>query len=192
MVMLTKNKYGGWNSAAAQEKGQAMINDYKTRMAAPFGGDYAAYMKSITPPQSPLDFDLNAIYSNSQGDKDYQVDQLNQYYQSPAGKKVMSDFYAANPEWYTPEGLRSNYTDDQKSALISMGMGNKIPGYQTPAQAVPAPQQQPAAPVQQAPQAFQSPFSWGSMNNAPLEGRKTMGMFGNAARANARQMRNRG
>ena len=49
-----------------------------------------------------------SIRDNDEGDKDYQMDELNSYYQSDAGKKDMSDFYQENSSWYNPDGQRTN------------------------------------------------------------------------------------
>lgn len=96
------------------------INEYKAGKAADFGGDYQKYLDSKRPPISPLQADIDEAYSNGEGDKDYQIDQLNQFYQSAAGKAKMQEFYKANPEWYTPDGKRIYKDQDDINAIIKL------------------------------------------------------------------------
>jgi hypothetical protein len=90
---------------------QSFLDDYKA-MKTPEGSTYEKYMAGEIakkqPPISPIRADTRSIRDNDEGDKDYQMDELNSYYQSDAGKKDMSDFYQKNSSWYNPDGQRTN------------------------------------------------------------------------------------
>ena len=90
---------------------QSFLDDYKA-MKTPEGSTYEKYMAGEIakkqPPISPIRADTRSIRDNDEGDKDYQMDELNSYYQSDAGKKDMSDFYQENSSWYNPDGQRTN------------------------------------------------------------------------------------
>ena len=87
----------------AEESG---LNAYKAKVEAISGMDYTSYLDSKQPPVSPYDADLQALRNSNTGDMSYEEDELKTRYQSGAGKKSMDDFYAANPDWYTPTGER--------------------------------------------------------------------------------------
>jgi len=82
------------------------FNDYKGMVESVSGMPYGDYIKSKMPPLSPYEADLQSLQSSGAGDMSYEEDQLLQFYQTPQGKQKMADFYAANPDWYTPTGER--------------------------------------------------------------------------------------
>lgn len=106
MVNLVQNRYGGYNNAYAQKAGNAAIEAFKKEKAAPYGGDYQAYIKATTPPSSPFEKALQNLYASGVGDQAYENEQLSNFYNSGPGKKQMTDFYAANPKWYNSDGTR--------------------------------------------------------------------------------------
>ena len=122
------NAYGsdGWAYAHPEEAAalRQKIEAYKSEKAADFGGDYQKYLDSKRPPISPIDSAIQSIYNNSEGDKDYQIDEANQYFQSPAGQKVMQDYWAANPEWFTPTGQRIYSDRDDLLAILELSKNN--------------------------------------------------------------------
>ena len=85
---------------------QSGLNDYKAMVESVSGMPYGDYIESKMPPLSPYQTDLQSLQSSGAGDRSYEEDQLLQFYQTPQGKQRMADFYASNPDWYTPTGER--------------------------------------------------------------------------------------
>ena len=85
---------------------QSGLNDYKSMVESVSGMPYGDYIESKRPPLSPYDADLQALRNSGAGDMSYEEDELATRYQYGAGKQSMDNFYAANPDWYTPTGER--------------------------------------------------------------------------------------
>lgn len=100
------NIVSGWNKPPTPAQLQN-INDFK-KMVTPAGMDYAAYLDTKRSPSTPIQRDLDALWSSGTGDKGYEAEQINNFYQSDQGKKIMNDFYTANSDWYNADGSRTN------------------------------------------------------------------------------------
>jgi len=96
------------------------FDDYKSMVSSESGMDYGDYIESKRPPTNPFQAELNAI--GNSGDRQYEEEQVMNMFQSPYGKKLMSDFYAQNPDWYTPEGKRV-FTAQEAFAPDGSSMG---------------------------------------------------------------------
>ena len=69
------------------------------------GMDYGDYIKSIAPPRNPYQMATDNLPNTDDGRQE--EERLMNYYNNTArGQKEMSDFYAANPEFFTPTGER--------------------------------------------------------------------------------------
>lgn len=78
---------------------------YKDAIESFTGMDYGDYIKSITPPRSPYQMATDNLPRTDDGLQEEEM--LMNYYKNTArGQKEMSDFYAANPEFFTPTGER--------------------------------------------------------------------------------------
>lgn len=118
------NTFGsaGWEAANPEKAAQLKldIKAYQDSKAAPYGGDYQAYLAAQRPPKSPIEYGIEAIYANNEGDKPYQIDELQQYYMSPEGQQKMKNYWAANPDFFTPDGKRIYNDRDQLEAMIEL------------------------------------------------------------------------
>lgn len=85
---------------------QSGLDDYKSMVESVSGMPYGDYIESKRPPLSPYDADLQALRNSGAGDMSYEEDELATRYQYGAGKQSMDNFYASNPDWYTPTGER--------------------------------------------------------------------------------------
>lgn len=78
---------------------------YKDAIESFTGMDYGDYIKSITPPRSPYQMATDNLPRTDEGLQEEEM--LMNYYKNTArGQKEMSDFYAANPEFFTETGER--------------------------------------------------------------------------------------
>jgi hypothetical protein len=78
---------------------------------------YNQYIDSKRPPMSPYDAEVQAMQNSGVGDQEYEMEQINNMYNSGAGLQRMNDYYAANPDWYTPEGDRIYQHQDDVDAM---------------------------------------------------------------------------
>lgn len=119
--VLAKGAFGGVPSgkatvssaeAARQQRILTPLLEQQDKFdPVPAGMTRYQYNLSKMPPPDPLQQSLNSIKNiGGQTDDDrYEAEQLSNYYQSPAGQKELKEFYAANPEWYNPDGTRTDY-----------------------------------------------------------------------------------
>jgi len=123
----------------------AMKKLYAGRSPTEYRADLARKMA----PSSPLQHAAMDVRSNSSGDKGYQMEEVNQRFQSDAGKKEMSDFYKKNDQWFNPNGERTNkgFTPDEIMMRNSANAGTVAALRNPPPVAAPAPQVAPV-PVQ--------------------------------------------
>ena len=68
------------------------------------GATYQDYIEEQRPPTSPFQAEMAAI--GDAGDRDYEEEQVVNMFQTPYGKNLMSQYYADNPKFFTPEGQR--------------------------------------------------------------------------------------
>ncbi|MAO25357.1 MAG: hypothetical protein CMJ25_31865 [Phycisphaerae bacterium] len=78
---------------------------YKEAIESFTGMDYGDYIKSITPPRSPYQMATDNLPRTDDGFQEEEM-LMNYYKDTARGQKEMSDFYAANPEFFTPTGER--------------------------------------------------------------------------------------
>lgn len=91
------------NEARNQRMIEQNIDPYKSMVENVTGMSYGDYIASKMPPTSPFQSAINAIKG---GDRAYEEEQIANYYQTPQGKQEMANYYAANPEFFTPTGQR--------------------------------------------------------------------------------------
>jgi len=78
---------------------------YRDAIESFTGMDYGDYIKSITPPRNPYQIATDNLPKTDDGLQEEEM--LMNYYKNTArGQKEMSNFYAANPEFFTPTGER--------------------------------------------------------------------------------------
>jgi hypothetical protein len=78
---------------------------YRDAVESFTGMDYGDYIKSITPPRNPYQMGTDNLPDTDDGLQEKEM--VMKYYRDTArGQKEMSDFYAANPEFFTPTGER--------------------------------------------------------------------------------------
>ena len=78
---------------------------YRDAIESFTGMDYGDYIKSITPPRNPYQMATDNLPRTDDGFQEEEM--LMNYYKNTArGQKEMSDFYSANPEFFTPTGER--------------------------------------------------------------------------------------
>ena len=78
---------------------------YKDAIESFTGMDYGDYIKSITPPRNPYQMATDNLPRTDDGLQEEEM-LMNYYKDTARGQKAMSDFYAANPEFFTPTGER--------------------------------------------------------------------------------------
>ncbi len=104
---------------------QKKITDFQNMMRAGSGLSYSDYIKSVTPPTLPSARAYQYIGNNSEGDKDFQYEQL-------ANKKSFYDaqdakFILDNPEWFNPNGnLKTDKMSPMHAADTLWRQGGKI------------------------------------------------------------------
>jgi hypothetical protein len=78
---------------------------YRDAIESFTGMDYGDYIKSITPPRNPYQRATDNLPKTDDGFQEEEM--LMNYYKNTArGQKEMSNFYAANPKFFTPTGER--------------------------------------------------------------------------------------
>jgi hypothetical protein len=78
---------------------------YRDAVESFTGMDYGDYIKSITPPRNPYQMATDNLPDTDDGLQEKEM--LMNYYKNTArGQKEMSNFYSANPEFFTPTGER--------------------------------------------------------------------------------------
>lgn len=99
----------------------------------PAGMSVLAYNQSRQPPQTPMQLGEESIWQNDEGDKDNQIDENYQRYQTGgSGQAEMDAFYKANPLWYNANGTRTDYAGpyappisvQNQQAVDNFGVGN--------------------------------------------------------------------
>ena len=114
-LALFKGLFGNESSADKMNKYHKELNKkrledsgfyaYRDAIESFTGMDYEDYIKSITPPRNPYQMSTDNLPKTDDGL--YEEEMLMNYYKNTArGQKEMSNFYAANPEWFTPTGER--------------------------------------------------------------------------------------
>ncbi len=78
---------------------------YRDAVESFTGMDYGDYIKSITPPRNPYQMATDNLPKTDDGFQEEEM-LMNYYKNTTRGQKEMSDFYAANPEFFTPTGER--------------------------------------------------------------------------------------
>ena len=71
---------------------------------ASFGGTTRERIAAKTPPRNPYQVATDYLPDTDEGR--LEAEQMANYYQTPRGKSEMNNFYAANPEFFTPTGER--------------------------------------------------------------------------------------
>jgi len=71
---------------------------------ASFGGTTRERIAAKTPPRNPYQVATDYLPDTDEGR--LEAEQMANYYQTPRGKAEMNNFYAANPEFFTPTGER--------------------------------------------------------------------------------------
>ena len=114
-LALFKGLFGMESSAAAMNKyhkglDKKRLEDsgfyaYRDAIESFTGMDYGDYIKSITPPRNPYQMSTDNLPRTDDGLQEEEM--LMNYYKNTArGQKEMSDFYSANPKFFTPTGER--------------------------------------------------------------------------------------
>lgn len=71
---------------------------------ASFGGTTRERIAAKTPPRNPYQVATDYLPDTDEGR--LEAEQMANYYQTPRGKSEMNNFYASNPEFFTPTGER--------------------------------------------------------------------------------------
>ena len=76
----------------------------------PAGVTQEEFNASRQPPQSPLQSELKSLQSSSVGDKDFEAEQISNFFQNTeVGRAQMQSFFLANPQWFNPDGSRTDF-----------------------------------------------------------------------------------
>ena len=114
-LALFKGLFGMESSAAAMNKyhkglDKKRLEDsgfyaYRDAIESFTGMDYGDYIKSITPPRNPYQMSTDNLPRTDDGLQEEEM-LMNYYKNTAGGQKEMSDFYSANPKFFTPTGER--------------------------------------------------------------------------------------
>jgi len=76
----------------------------------PAGVTQEEFNASRQPPQSPLQAELKSLQSSSVGDKDFEAEQISNFFQNTeVGRAQMQSFFLANSQWFNPDGSRTDF-----------------------------------------------------------------------------------
>lgn len=76
----------------------------------PGGVTQEEFNASRQPPTSPLQEELNVLRTSGVGDQSFEAEQINNFFQNTAqGQALMQEFFAANPQWFNPDGSRTDF-----------------------------------------------------------------------------------
>lgn len=76
----------------------------------PGGVTQEQFNASRQPPESPLQTELDTLRTSDVGDKSFEAEQINNFFQNTAqGQAAMQQFFLANPLWFNPDGTRTDF-----------------------------------------------------------------------------------